>query len=163
MRRTGCYGCVRMTPADGACGVGSHPCIHYGADLFATDPQVFAPDSGRVVAVSGGESAPWRGYGPGVEVIKGDSGVFLLLAHLSRSTIDVEVGELVSEGQPIAKFDRGIGHTHFEVRRQLTGPSKSNTLDPGAWVYGPVRVAINIALFAFIAWTIGRYPKHGLL
>ncbi len=155
--RTGCYGCVRYTSEDGACGVHGYPCVHWGADLFAADPNVFAPDSGVIVAVSDGNSAPWVGYGPGVVVMKGDSGQFLLMGHLNPSTIDVSVGDQVVEGQPIAVFDADIGHTHFEVRKQLTGPSDVNTIDPSSWVGGlPRKIVIGVGL-GLVAWWITRW------
>ncbi len=155
--RTGCYGCVRMSADDGACGVSGYPCTHWGADLFADDPHVFAPDAGTVVAVSDGNSAPWVGYGPGVVVIQGDSGVFLLMGHLNPSSIAVSVGQRVAEGQPIATFDAGIGHTHFEVRKALTGPSKTNTIDPSEWVGGTGRKLLFAAAFGLTAWWITRW------
>jgi murein DD-endopeptidase MepM/ murein hydrolase activator NlpD len=149
VHRTGCYGCVRASSADGACGVHGYPCVHRGMDLFAKTNAVVAPDSGVVVAVSDGSSPPWSGYGPGVVVIRGDSGKFLLLGHLDYSTIDVTLGERVAEGQFVAQFDDGIGHTHFEVRRELTGPSETNTLDPSSWVGGGL---FKLALIGFVLW-----------
>jgi len=132
--RTGCYSCVRRTAADGGCGVHGYPCVHRGVDLFADDPHVFAPEAGTVVAVSDGKSAPWVGYGPGIIVIKGESGVYHLLAHLTSSTIGVSYGQWVQEGQPLAQFAASYGHTHYEVRKKLTGPSETNTIDPNVWL-----------------------------
>jgi murein DD-endopeptidase MepM/ murein hydrolase activator NlpD len=149
IRRTGCYGCVRTSSADGACGVHGYPCVHRGMDLFAKDSTVVAPDSGVVVAVSDGSSAPWRGYGPGVVVIRGDSGEFLLLSHLDYSSISVGVGERVTEGQIIAQFNARIAHTHFEVRRELVGPSETNALDPSSWVSGGL---FKFVLIGFVLW-----------
>ena len=149
--RTGCYGCMRVTSRDGSCGVHGYPCLHYGMDLFADDSLVVAPDAGRVVAVSDGSRAPWSGYGPGVVAIKGQSGRYLVLAHLARSSIKVEVGQLVQEGQPLARYDAGAGHTHFEVRRELTGPSSSNTVDPTDWIEGRSRI-VSIALLGLVLW-----------
>ena len=33
-RRTGCYGCKRLSPSDGGCGVHGYPCTHWGVDTF---------------------------------------------------------------------------------------------------------------------------------
>ena len=132
--RTGCFGCVRQTPADGSCGIGGFPCQHFGLDLFATSPQVFAPEDGTVIDVADGSAAPFVGFGPGVIVIQGDSGFFHLLGHLSFNTIKVQQGQRVVEGQPLATFDPGIGHTHWEVRQQRLGSTPPNTIDPNIWL-----------------------------
>lgn len=133
--RTGCYGCKRMSSADGGCGVHGYPCTHWGMDLFAgADRRVVAPESGVVVAVANGSSPPWSGFGPGVVVIRGTSGVFHLLSHLEFSSIRVGIGLPVSEGTPIGQYDGRIAHTHYEVRRRLTGPSAENTIDPAKWL-----------------------------
>ena len=133
--RTGCYGCKRMSSADGGCGVHGYPCTHWGMDLFAgSDRRVVAPESGVVVAVANGSSPPWSGFGPGVVVMQGASGVFHLLSHLEFSSIRVGIGLPVSEGTPIGQYDGRIAHTHYEVRRKLTGPSAENTIDPAVWL-----------------------------
>ena len=133
--RTGCYGCKRMSSADGGCGVHGYPCTHWGMDLFAgSDRRVVAPESGVVVAVANGSSPPWSGFEPGVVVIRGASGVFHLLSHLEFSLIRVGIGLPVSEGTPIGQYDGRIAHTHYEVRRKLTGPSAENTIDPAVWL-----------------------------
>ena len=44
------------------------------------------------------------------------------------------VGLPVAEGAPIGQYDARIAHTHYEVRRKLTGPSAENTIDPGVWL-----------------------------
>jgi murein DD-endopeptidase MepM/ murein hydrolase activator NlpD len=154
MRRTGCYRCVRASPSDGSCGIGSYPCMHPGCDLFAKDSTVFAPDNGVVVAVASGSSAPWVGYGPAIIEILGDSGKYLLMAHLDQSSINVAVGQRVTEGQPIARFDAATGHTHFEVRTKATGPWETNTSDPAIWVAqgSPTSWAMRIALAGFVIW-----------
>lgn len=147
--RTGCYGCARFTSADGACGVAGYPCKHWGMDLFGKTREVVAPDSGTVAAIGNGSSAPWVGYGPGVVVIAGDSGKYLLMGHLTYSTIRVEKGQRVREGDLIALFDPGIAHTHFEVRHELTGPSATNTMNPASWVGGGFGTVVK---FAALAW-----------
>lgn len=132
--RTGCYGCVRETAADGSCGVHGYPCVHRGLDLFAEAPDVFAPETGIVVTVTDGKSPPFSGYGPGVILILGASGYYHLLSHLRFSTIAVKQGMPVFEGQKLAQFDPEIRHTHYEVRRQATGPSETNTVNPLKWL-----------------------------
>lgn len=151
----GRYGAIRRSSRDGACGVHGYPCVHRGVDLFGRTRDVIAPDGGHVAAIADGRSAPWTGYGPGIVVIAGDSGKYLLLAHLDRASIDVEMGERVSEGQYIGRFDAGIAHTHFEVRNKLTGPSESNTSSPDAWVRG-VSLVVLVAL-GVGAWWITRW------
>lgn len=126
--------------------------MHPGTDLFAKDSTVVAPDSGVVVAVASGLSAPWVGYGPAIIEILGDSGKYLLLAHLDPGSIAVTVGQRVTEGQPIARFDAATGHTHFEVRTKATGPWQTNTSDPAVWVAGGSSWVKRIALLAFVAW-----------
>ena len=163
MRRTGCYGCVRMTPSDGSCGVAGHPCVHRGVDLFAKDSTVVAPDSGVVAAVANGTSSPWVGYGPGVIMIEGDSGKYLLLSHLDFGSISVTKGERVTEGQPLARFASNYGHTHFEVRHKMTGPSATNTMDPITWIDGGSRRLLNLLLLGFVAWGAHRLYRGGAL
>ena len=143
--RTGCYGCKRETPADGSCGVHGYPCVHRGIDLFADSPDVFAPEIGVVIAVSDGKSAPYSGYGPGIILIQGASGYYHLLAHLDYNTIVVRPGAPVFEGQKLATFNREIGHTHYEVRRQPTGPSETNTISPLKWLADQQRIIVAAA------------------
>jgi murein DD-endopeptidase MepM/ murein hydrolase activator NlpD len=133
--RTGCYGCKRLSPSDGACGVHGYPCTHWGVDTFTIGGirDVWAPEAGIVVAVSDGSSPPFVGYGPGIVLLKGASGVYHLLAHLQAGTTVVRVGQTLAEGAPIAKFDPAMGHCHYEVRRAPTGPSETNTINPEEW------------------------------
>lgn len=109
--------------------------------MFATSPQVFAPENGTVIDVANGASAPFVGFGPGVIVIRGDSGFFHLLAHLNFSTINVRQGQRVGEGQLLATFDPRIGHTHWEVRQQRLGSKPPNTIDPNIWLRGQLAIA----------------------
>jgi len=130
---TGCYKCARRTRADGSCGIHPYPCVHYGLDLYPVDDlTVVAPEDGIVTDVSDGKSAPFRGYGPGVVMIKGDSGYYHLLSHLGE--LGTTPGARVTEGEPVGKIDAGVKHTHYEVRRQRTGTSVTNTMDPGIWL-----------------------------
>lgn len=139
-----------MSPSDGGCGVKGYPCTHWGVDLFADDPRVFAPEGGEVVAVANGTAAPWVGFGPGLVVIKGKSGFFHLLSHLALQTITVRVGDRVSEGQLLAQFDTAHGHSHYEVRKKLTGPSDTNTIDPSGWLALQKVTQTNWALFGLL-------------
>lgn len=132
--RTGCYGCKRLTPADGGCGVRGYPCTHWGIDTFTHGSRdVWAPEDGVIVAVSDGGSPPFSGYGPGVVLMKGVSGMYHLLAHLERASIQVRQGMPVAEGRPIGRFDAGYAHCHYEIRKAPTGPSETNTINPEEW------------------------------
>lgn len=135
-RRTGCYGCKRLSPSDGGCGVHGYPCTHWGVDTFTIGGirDVWAPEDGVVMAVADGSSPPWSGYGPGVVLMKGVSGVYHMMSHLDYSTIRVRNGQSLSEGAPIAKFDAAYAHCHYEVRRNPTGPSETNTINPEEWL-----------------------------
>jgi len=155
--RTGCYGCMRYSSSDGSCGTKNYPCVHYGVDLFADDRRVFAPEAGTIIAVADGTKAPYVGYGPGVILLQGKSGVYHLLAHLSYSTILPSKGEWVSEGQQLAMFDQAIGHTHYEVRIEPTGNSATNTRDPEGWI-----LEQSFKLRA-IPWTLIGIGVGGLL
>ncbi len=128
--RTGCYGCKRLSPSDGACGVHTYPCTHWGSDLFAITPEIYAPENGIVTDVSDGSSPPWSGYGPGIVLIKGVSGYYHLLAHMRE--IAVKPGP-IAEGTFVGRYDRAIAHCHYEVRKNRTGPSDVNTINPEQW------------------------------
>lgn len=181
LHRTGCYGCVRSSADDGSCGVHGYPCTHYGLDLFATSPDVFAPEAGVIVRVSDGQSAPFVGYNPGVILMQGASGYYHLLGHLNYSTIAVSPGQPVVEGQPLGQFSTAVGHTHWEVRIQPTGSSNTNTIDPNDWLADQLsqpasaaaapapassngsRVAVGLLLmagFVGLSWLALRVAKH---
>jgi murein DD-endopeptidase MepM/ murein hydrolase activator NlpD len=143
--RTGCYGCKRETTRDGGCGVHGYPCIHRGLDLFAESPDVFAPEGGQIIAVSDGKSAPFQGYGPGVVLLKGASGYYHLLGHLNPTTFTVRKDAFVLEGQKLAQLDVEVNkHTHWEVRKQATGPSQTNTVSPLAWLAAQQRPRVAL-------------------
>jgi murein DD-endopeptidase MepM/ murein hydrolase activator NlpD len=133
---------VRKTSSDGGCGVHGYPCVHRGLDMFAESPDVFAPEIGVVQAVSDGRSAPFQGFGPGVILIKGLSGYFHLLSHLNPRTISVRPGSVVLEGVKLAQFDPEHGHTHYEVRKQATGPSETNNINPLQWLSAQQRALV---------------------
>lgn len=160
--RTGCYGCKRMTPSDGGCGVHGYPCTHWGVDTFTGGSRaVVAPEDATVVAVSDGGSPPFSGYGPGVVLLKGKSGYYHLLSHLELGSIKVMPGMQISEGSSIGFFDAGHGHCHYEVRRKPTGRSETNTIDPAVWQrsIGSSRVGILLVLGGLVAagYLISRF------
>ena len=79
----------------------------------------------------------WSGYGPRGALLRGDSGVWHLLAHLDH--VRVQAGQRVNEGDVV-----GVGsvvhHVHWEVRTQARPSAGAAvvevTLDPGAWLEG---------------------------
>lgn len=160
-RRTGCYGCRRLEPADGGCGVKGYPCTHWGVDTFTIDGDrdVWAPEAGAVIAVADGSAPPFVGYGPGVVMLLGASGVYHLLSHLDHSTIKVRVGQQLDEGEPIAKFSVAYGHCHYEIRLAPTGPSEVNTIDPVMWhakaATGGIGIEVVLMAAAGIAGVAG--------
>jgi|SRR6478736_1199531 len=157
--RTGCYGCKRLSSADGACGTKPYPCTHYGVDLFAVDPHIWAPEAGVVVASTDGVAPPFTGYNPGVVLMRGASGVYHLFGHLA--TRAVAQGAQVAEGQLLGIFDAGIGHSHWEVRKAPTGPSDTNTIDPNAWYRAqgggsPVATLLLLGALLGAGWWLAR-------
>jgi murein DD-endopeptidase MepM/ murein hydrolase activator NlpD len=153
----GAYGYIRKDPSDGSCGVGGYPCRHPGVDLVApAGAPVFAPEDGVIVEAVAGKGLsstlprPYRGYGPGVVVLRGESGAFHLLAHLepdelrrryadrrdpAERVLDFLVSKdrtkRVQRGEVIAQAS-GVGHVHWEVRKltKLGGAG-----DPMAWYW----------------------------
>lgn len=112
----------RQDPLDGA------PRFHKGLDLAAAyGDTVHTVAPGRVVF-----EGVQKGYGQTV-VIEHADGARSRYAHLSSAA--VQVGELVTEGQVIAragKSGRATGtHVHFEVTS-----SSGQPLDPRAWLAG---------------------------
>lgn len=125
---------------------------HWGLDLAgkAGDP-VRTPEAGFVVATAWGRGtsvalpAPFNGYGPGVVLLRGESGVWHLLAHLDPTTrADIFKGEPLPEGFEVARMPRGVGlagpHTHWEVRGGVPydapATRQHNTMDPRLWLRG---------------------------
>lgn len=123
--------------------------VHAGVDVAGPPgTPVLAPEGGIVEAVGSlPMRAPWTGYAPAV-LIRGDSGRWHLLAHLSgnasggpASTPLVTVGQRVELRQVIG-YTGHERHTHWEVRtrphaRPARGESTMTiTLDPGAWLRG---------------------------
>lgn len=70
----GAYGFVRHTAAEGACGLGQHPCTHWGSDIVApAGTVVAAPTDGWIlVSRDWGNTHPYGGFGPGLVVFAHD-------------------------------------------------------------------------------------------
>jgi len=82
--RTGHYGAVRNSPADGGCGIGTYPCTHPGDDIVGPGGTVVvAPHDGWVIVSQPTDNPPFKGYGPAV----------VLLAHDDRVDKDLSDGE----------------------------------------------------------------------
>lgn len=133
---------VRSTPSDGSCGVHGYPCRHPGVDVAgAAGTPVVAPESGTVVAVGDGSSAPFVGYGPWFAVIQGsDSGKFHFLGHLDPTTSSMApMGAQVVAGDQVG-VTSSANHTHWEVRDKAVPDfaagedNFSNNSDPLGWL-----------------------------
>jgi murein DD-endopeptidase MepM/ murein hydrolase activator NlpD len=132
---------VRSSPADGACGVHGYPCKHPGVDVAGVQgTTVVAPESGTIVAVGDGASAPFVGYGPWFAIIQGDGGKFHFLGHLDPSTAGMGLqGAAVTAGDPVGTTS-SANHTHWEVRTRMVPDfangedNFSNNSDPLAWL-----------------------------
>jgi murein DD-endopeptidase MepM/ murein hydrolase activator NlpD len=116
-----------------------HEKYHAGLDIFNNGKRVVAPESGRVIValhqIPSGKTV-YGGYGPGVVVIHGESGVYHWLAHVKNPT--VERNDPVVAGQIIAEAT--TDHVHWELR-QILIPYKGTaywpwtvTLDPIRWL-----------------------------
>jgi len=88
-----------------------------------------------------GIANPWEGYGPAGVLLKGDSGVWHLLAHLSAPTVGV--GDRVGVGDTVGHLTKHVGasgpHTHWEVRTSaLSTPADraQKTMNPDRWLNG---------------------------
>ncbi len=132
---------VRASPADGACGVHGYPCQHPGIDVAgAAGTPVVAPESGTIVLVGDGNSAPFMGYGPWFAIIAGEGGKYHFLGHLEPMTAGMgPMGTPVVAGQPIGTTS-SANHTHWEVRDRpvpdfASGEDNfSNNTDPIGWL-----------------------------
>jgi len=137
----GAFMYVRKGPGDGACGVGKYPCTHPGLDVNGPNgKRVNAPENGVVTFVASGQSSPVGGYGPWVVIIRGDSGVFHLVAHLDwRNASMAPIGRRVRAGDQIGTVSTA-NHVHWEVRRKqfpnfAAGDSNAaNNIDPIPWL-----------------------------
>ncbi len=133
---------VRASPADGACGVHGYPCQHPGVDVAGSaGTPVVAPESGTIVMVGDGNSAPFVGYGPWFAIVAGqDSGKFHFLGHLEPMSAGMgPMGAQVVAGQPIGTTS-SANHTHWEVRDKPVPDFASgednftNNTDPIGWL-----------------------------
>lgn len=132
--------------------------LHAGIDVGARGQIVIAPENGTIEVVARASyaadaprrSAPpgWAGYGPVVVVLKGDSGYFHLLGHMSSTTALTR--QRVGFGDRIGVIDRRANHLHWEVRRVLKPPAGVATIeicdDPVRWL-----------IFLPSPWTIDAY------
>jgi len=152
---------VRNSPADGACGVGTYPCVHPGLDVAGDQgTSVRAPEGGVIVNAADGTSSPFGGYGPWVIVIQGDDGKFHLLGHLDPATKSMGVvGQRVIAGDVVGTVS-SANHTHWEVRSRAfpnfkAGESNAtNNSDPVAWLRAASSGSslMTLALWSFGIW-----------
>lgn len=161
----GSFMAVRSSPAQGACGVSGYPCKHPGVDVNgAYGTPVVAPEGGTVVQIANGASSPFGGYGPWLIVLKGDSGKYHLLGHLSPTTSGMApVGMRVEAGQQVGTTS-SANHTHWEVRKKAVpdfahGESNAtNNEDPIAWLSSQVSGVLAMVLLggagllAYLMW-----------
>jgi len=169
--RTGWYKSRRATPSDGACGVGTYPCLHPGIDLGAPrGTPVYAPEAGTIYKATAG-TAPFGGYGPWVVLLHGNSGIYHLLAHLDASTASQGVtGTRVAEGQQIGTVS-SANHTHWETRKKpvpdfAAGETNLiNNIDPAVWFKqqntasgGHWAVIGLLTAGAFVLWHVQSKP-----
>lgn len=156
---------VRSSPADGACGVHGYPCKHPGIDVAgAAGTPVVAPESGSVVMVGDGNSAPFVGYGPWFVIIQGDSGKFHFLGHLEPAASSMApMGAQVSAGDQVGTTS-SANHTHWEVRDKMVPDfaagedNFTNNSDPVGWLE-TAAIGIGAALIvggALLFWYLLR-------
>ena len=114
--------------ASGGRGVGSINVIasKSGTVIYPTDKsQTSYSDNGYLGNSDGG------GYGNYIKIQHSD-GTITLYAHLSQNTITVIAGDVVEQGQVIAKLGHSGNstgpHLHFEMRKG--GDSGANRVDP---------------------------------
>jgi murein DD-endopeptidase MepM/ murein hydrolase activator NlpD len=112
--------------------------LHAGVDLGSpVGTPVYAPENGTVVAsIPDADAVPgWRGYGPGVVVVRGLSGAFYNLAHVTPVARE---GDIVQRGAQVATVGPlAWPHVHLEVRARLTPAGGAAVVedcaDPVAW------------------------------
>lgn len=115
--------------------------LHAGVDLTGLPgAPVFAPEDGVVVKVlADANNVPgWRGYGPGVVLLRGRSGAFHNLAHVVPAC---RPGDVVQSGAKVAE-QSALRHVHWEVRATAQ-PTQGRAVvedcvDPLAWVEGRI-------------------------
>jgi len=162
----GRWGTERITAAQGACGVGKHPCVHSGLDLAgAAGTRVYAPEDLSIDSVATGALPPFRGYGPGVMLARGkQTGFYHLFAHLEYGSIpSAKVpGDWLDDLRTIGPvWDRdssqrrqlragelvgvtsSANHSHWEVRSSAHGARTS----PARWIQRHVDPDVELALY----------------
>lgn len=113
--------------------------VHAGVDIGTrTSTPVRAPEGGVVeaAATEGGRGTGWRGYAP-VVYLRGDSGVWHVLAHLSGGPLAVAEGQRVEAGAVVGRTG-SEHHVHWEVRTRPRGRALASevTIDPSIWLAG---------------------------
>ncbi len=150
---------VRASPAEGACGVSGYPCRHPGVDVAgAAGTPVVAPESGTIVLVGDGNSAPYVGYGPWFSIVRGDSsGKFHLLAHLNPLTAGLgPMGAQVVAGQQVGTTS-AANHTHWEIRSKMVPDfaagedNLANNSDPIGWL---ALASVGVGAFLIVGGAI---------
>ena len=94
---------------------------------------IYPTDISQTQYADNANSKDGDGYGNYI-IIKHSDGSYTLYAHLAQNSINVMVGDVVSQGQVIAKMGNSGNstgaHLHFEVRIGTDAPSgKVNPLD----------------------------------
>lgn len=148
---------------------------HWGIDIPPGSQEiVVAPESGEIVNVWNNDTTPpFSGYGPGGVLIRGDDGLFHLLAHLDP-THTWKPGQRVDEGDHIAAVARGVTpsvnwaapHVHWEVRiKPIDSPAtrKGNTLDPVAWLAGNRVMMSGAPRLAWWVWLAAGFIAYRYL
>lgn len=142
----GGYAFVRETPADGACGIGTHPCTHPGLDMVPLVPHDWcvAPERSVVRYVArDNDTSPLRGYGPCAVLLAGTwlgRRVWHVLGHLDPKTLvdGVARGRVFRAGERIARISLSANHVHWEIRKVELPPRGDEriplTLNPLRWL-----------------------------
>jgi murein DD-endopeptidase MepM/ murein hydrolase activator NlpD len=121
---------------------------HQGIDIPApTGTPVLAAEGGTVEQAYSSLGPGFSGYGRVIVIRKGDSGPWLLYAHLDK--VLVERGQRIARGQKIGTVGRTCfnksdptrqcsgPHLHFEVSaRRYPQDSEAPRINPVAWLEG---------------------------
>lgn len=144
---------------------------HKGLDIAPPDngnDALVAPERSTLVDFSlDADNTPrFKGYGPAVLLLRGDSGVFHLLAHMDQTATPITIGQVFEEGEQVGLISRkgplGNGqptkfwlapHVHWEVRTKLDG----GTINPIAWLGGKVEgFGISIWVWILVGIALAR-------
>lgn len=150
---------------DGPCGLKAPPCLHNAIDLAAPKgTEVYAPEDCSVDSVSTGTMPPFRGYGPGMILMRGlKTGVYHLLAHLDPATIpsptvpggfwdyatrpifsDHSNRRQIKEGELVG-LTSAKNHVHWETRSPGWNGARNN---PALWVKRYVSPGLDLSQFS---------------